>query len=104
MEFNFKELISNKEKEFKIFISKFKEHIEETQDAKDIVLKYISGQKITKSETEFIKVHSIELIKSFGIGIPTIILPGGVALLAFIMWLSKKYDINILPSYLKSED
>lgn len=101
MEFNFKELISNKEKEFKIFIKKYKEHLEETGEAKDILIKYLSGENISKQEIQIVKDQSIEIIKSMGIGIPTILLPGGLALLAFIIWLSKRYDIDILPSYLK---
>lgn len=104
MEFNFKELISNKEKEFKIFIKKYKDHLEETGDAREVLFKYVSGQEVTKEELQLVKDQSIEIIKSLGIGIPTILLPGGLALLAFIIWLSKKYDIDILPSYLKSED
>ena len=103
MEFNFKELISNKEKEFKIFIKKYKEHLEETGEAKDILIKYLSGENISKQEIQIVKDQSIEIIKSMGIGIPTILLPGGLALLAFIIWLSKRYDIDILPSYLKSD-
>lgn len=101
MEFNFKELISNKEKEFKIFIKKYKEHLEETGEAKDILIKYLSGENISKQEIQIVKDQSIEIIKSMGIGIPTILLPGGLALLAFIIWLSKRYGIDILPSYLK---
>lgn len=103
MEFNFKELISNKEKEFKIFIKKYKEHLEETGEAKDILIKYLSGENISKQEIQIVKDQSIEIIKSMGIGIPTILLPGGLALLAFIIWLSKRYGIDILPSYLKSD-
>lgn len=104
MEFNFKQLISNKEKEFKIFIKKYKEHLEETGEAKDILIKHLSGENISKQEIQIVKDQSVEIIKSMGIGIPTILLPGGLALLAFIIWLSKRYDIDILPSYLKSED
>ena len=103
MEFNFKELISNKEKEFKIFIKKYKEHLEETGEAKDILIKYLSGENISKQEIQIVKDQSIEIIKSMGIGIPTILLPGGLALLAFIIWLSKKYKMDILPNYLKTE-
>jgi hypothetical protein len=103
MEFNFKELISNKEKEFKIFIKKYKEHLEETGEAKDILIKYLSGENISKQEIKIVKDQSIEIIKSMGIGIPTILLPGGLALLAFIIWLSKRYKMNILPNYLKTE-
>lgn len=103
MEFNFKELISNKEKEFKIFIKKYKEHLEETGEAKDILIKYLSGENISKQEIQIVKDQSIEIIKSMGIGIPTILLPGGLALLAFIIWLSKRYKMDILPNYLKTE-
>lgn len=101
MEFNFKQLISDKDKEFRIFISKFKDHLDETQDAKDILVKYISGKKVTEKELKFVKDQSVELIKSLGIGVPSILLPGGVALLAFIIWLSNRYNIDILPNYLK---
>lgn len=102
MEINFKELISNKEKEFKIFINKYKEHLEETGEAREILFKYISGKEVSKEELSFMKEQSVQIIKSLGIGIPTILLPGGLALLAFIIWLSKKYKIDILPKYLNN--
>ena len=100
MEINFKKLISTKEKEFKLFIKKYKEHLEETAEVKDILFRYLSGQKISKQEIQLVKNQTIEIIKSMGIGIPTILLPGGLALLGFIIWLSKSYKIDILPNYL----
>lgn len=103
MEINFKKLGSTKEKEFKLFIKKYKEHLEETAEVKDILFRYLSGQKISKQEIQIVKNQTIEIIKSMGIGIPTILLPGGLALLGFIIWLSKRYKIDILPSYLKTK-
>ncbi len=102
MEINYKKLISNKEKEFRTFINKFKEHLEKNDEAKDILFKYISNKEVSQEEIDFMKSQSIELIKSLGIGIPTILIPGGLALLAFIIWLSKRFKIDILPSYLKN--
>ena len=102
MEINYKKLISTKEKEFRIFINKFKEHLEKNDEAKDILVKYITNKEVSQKEIEFMKSQSIELIKSLGIGIPTILIPGGLALLAFIIWLSKRFKIDILPSYLKN--
>jgi hypothetical protein len=102
MEIKFKEIISNKDKEFRIFIKKFKDHLEKNDEAKDILLRYITGKEVSEKELEFMKFQSIELIKSLGIGIPTILIPGGLALLAFIIFLSKRFKIDILPSYLKS--
>jgi hypothetical protein len=101
MEIDYRKLISTKEKEFRTFINNFKEHLEKNDEAKDILIKYITGKEVSQKEIDFMKNQSIELIKSLGIGIPTILIPGGVALLAFIIWLSKRYKINILPNYLK---
>jgi hypothetical protein len=101
MEIDYRKLISTKEKEFNTFINNFKEHLEKNDEAKDILIKYITGKEVSQKEIDFMKNQSIELIKSLGIGIPTILIPGGVALLAFIIWLSKRYKINILPNYLK---
>lgn len=103
MQINYKKLISKKEKEFHIFINKFKEHLEKNDEAKDILVKYITGKEVSQKEIDFMKDQSIELIKSLGIGIPTILIPGGLALLAFIIWLSKRFRIDILPSYLKAD-
>lgn len=103
MELNFKKLISNKENEFNIFIKQYKNHLEETGEMRQIIFKYVSGEDISKEEIKLVKDQSIQIIKSMGIGIPTILLPGGLALLAFIVWLSKKYQIDILPNYLKSK-
>ena len=56
-----------------------------------------------KKEQDFFKDQVIEVIKGLGVGIPVILLPGGVLLLSFIIWLADYFDINILPKYLKKE-
>lgn len=99
----FKTLIKGKKKDFETFIVKFKKELDNTSEAKDILIKYASGEKITKYEQVFFKEQVIEVIKGLGVGIPVIILPGGVLLLSFIIWLADYFDINILPKYLKKE-
>lgn len=99
----FKLLIKGKKEDFKTFIIKFKKELNNTSEAKDILIRYAKGEKISKKEQVFFKEQVIEVIKGLGIGIPVILLPGGVLLLSFIIWLADYFNINILPSYLKKE-
>jgi hypothetical protein len=102
----FNNLISGKKVDYNNLVLGLKKEFNNTKKAKLILLKYSDGESISKEEQEFFKKQVIEVAKTIGLGIPIIIIPGGLILLSFIIWLSKKYNIDILPSYLnkKKED
>ena len=100
----FKKIVSDKKEDFKEFITKFKKHLIDNKKASLVLYRYTKNEDISKEELDFFKSQTIDFLKSLGIGIPTIILPGGVLLLSFIIWLSKYFEVDILPSYLKDND
>ena len=97
----FEILYKKHKKGFDIFVVKFKEHLDSNKKAREILIRHINGEKISEAEQEFFRLQIIDIIKSIGIGIPTLILPFGLALFGFAVFLCKKYNIDILPSYLK---
>lgn len=98
---HFSQVIAGKRQEYKDFMVKLKLELENTKEAKEILIKYTKGGKISPEEQLFFKKQVLEVSKSIGLGIPILLIPGGMILLSFIIWLSKKYNIDILPSYLK---
>lgn len=100
----FQKIISDKKEDFLIFIKKFKNHLKDNKKASLILYKYVKGDIIEENDLDFFKKQTYDFIKSIGVGIPTIILPGGILLLSFIIWLSNYFEIDILPKYLKKND
>lgn len=99
----FDKIYKDNENKFKVFIIKFKKYISDNGKAREIMFRHIQGQYITDIESEFMKKQIVEILKSVGIGVPTIILPFGMVLLALVVYISKKLDIDILPSFLKED-
>lgn len=97
----FNALLSTKKDEFKKFVIKLKEELNNNKKAKNILVKYINKDAVNPDEMSFLKNQCIELIKTMGIGIPVAVIPGGIALLYFIIFLSKKFNIDIIPTILK---
>ncbi len=95
--------LENKQ-DFDKFIIKFKLHIQKNKEAREILIKFLSKKELTEQEINIIKTQSFDILKSVGIGIPTILLPFGILFLYFIVHISKKLNIDILPSYLKDDN
>lgn len=89
---------------FDKFVIKFKSHIQKNKEAREILIKFLSKKELTEQEINIIKTQSFDILKSVGIGIPTILLPFGILFLYFIVHISKKLNIDILPSYLKDDN
>lgn len=96
-------IVSNKKNEYKEFIIKFTIELNNTKEAKEVLIKYAKGLPVSDQEIVFFKKQVVEVAKGIGLGIPVVLLPGGIILLAFIVWLSNKFSIDILPSYLKQK-
>lgn len=100
----FDKIYKENEIKFNTFILKFKKYISDNGKAREIMFRHIQGEYISDTESEFMKNQIIEIMKSVGIGLPTIILPFGMILLALVIYISKKLDIDILPSFLKEDN
>ena len=94
-------LIDQQKSEFKNFTIRLKDEISNNKKATNILQKYINKENVSSDEINFFRKQCIEVIKTMGIGIPVILLPGGFVLLYFIMMLSNKFKINIIPNILK---
>lgn len=97
-------IYSENKQDFDKFIIKFKSHIQKNKEAREILIKFLSKKELTEQEINIIKTQSFDILKSVGIGIPTILLPFGILFLYFIVHISKKLNIDILPSYLKDDN
>ncbi len=100
----FEKIYKKNENKIHVFFIKFKKHIADNGKAREIIFRHIQGDEISENESEFMKHQIIEITKSVGIGLPTIILPFGILLLAFVVYISKKLDIDLLPSFLKENN
>lgn len=100
----FEKVYTEQQHKFNEFIIKFKAYIHNNSKAREISFKYFKGEEISDDDMKFFKHQILDVMKSVGIGIPTILLPFGVLLPSFVMYISKKLDIDILPSFLKEDN
>ena len=98
-----KKYISNKDK-ISDGLNKLKsilaDESEQTSKMLDIYKKYISGEKITKSEMESANDQFADIIKNAGL-LGVFALPGGLVAIAFLVKVGKKLGIDILPKSYK---
>lgn len=98
-------------KKVKIFRAKLKDfmkgvgqEVEETKEAGSIIKRYVAGEKLTKEERAAVKSQFYDLMKTAGIGIPFVLIPGASVVLAICVSTARKHNINLLPSAFKKED
>ena len=72
----------------------------QTSKMLDVYKKYISGEKISKSEMETANTQFADIIKNAGL-LGVFALPGGLVAIAFLVKVGKKLGIDILPSSYK---
>ena len=92
------------EEKIHIFLKKLAEEGTETKDAAKIVQKYIKGESVSPEEELQLKEQFVDVIKMTGIGIPFILIPGASLLLPAIIFVAKKYKINLFPSAFTKND
>lgn len=86
------------EEKIRIFLNKLGEEGEETKEAAKIVQKYLTGDELTEDEEVKLKEQFFDILKMTGIGIPFILIPGASLLLPAIIYVAKKYNLNLFPS------
>lgn len=96
-------IYSENKKGFDKFIVRFKLHIKKNKEAREILIKFLDKKQLTEQEIDILKIQAFDILKSIGVGIPTVLLPFGLVFLFFIMHISKKLNIDLLPSYLKDD-
>lgn len=87
--------------EIKEFLHKAHQEIDDTEKAGVVLKKYAKGHKLTKEERALIKQQVFDILKSVGIGIPFVFVPGASILLPLLIRIGKKHNINFLPSAFK---
>jgi len=102
-------LHNNMGKEEKIHKSKFRKQLNEflensakeiieTKEAGSIIIKHVKGNKLTPEEKILIRIQTYDVLKSIGIIVPFVFIPGASILIAAIVTVANKKGINILPS------
>lgn len=88
---NFKEQLHD-------FLENSAKEIVETKEAGAIIFKHIQGTTLTKEEKTFIRIQTYDVLKSIGIIVPFVFIPGASIVIAAIVTVANKKGINILPS------
>lgn len=98
-------------RKIKIFRAKLKDfmkgvsqEVDETKEAGFIIKRYVAGEKLSKEERAAVKSQFYDLMKTAGIGIPFILIPGASVVLTICVATARKHNINLLPSAFKKED
>ena len=101
-----KKLKSNSDdasKVFRIFFKNLNNEAKETKDAGKLVLKYLKKGKLTNSEEKELRLQFYDLLKIMGIGVPFVLVPGASVLVPFLIKISKKAGVDIIPSSFKKD-
>jgi hypothetical protein len=85
-------------KAIKVFAKNLGTEAKETGKASKILMKFLVNGKVTEEEEKELKIQVYDLFKIAGIGIPFFMIPGASLLLPFLLKISSKYGINILPT------
>lgn len=85
-------------KALKVFAKDLGNEAKETRKASKILVKFIAEGKVSKEEEKELKTQVYDLFKMVGIGIPFFMIPGSSLLLPFLIKISLKYGVNILPT------
>lgn len=85
-------------KAMKVFAKDLGNEAKETRDASKILVKFLADGSVTPEEEQELKTQVYDLFKMVGIGIPFFMIPGSSLLLPFLIKISAKYGINILPT------
>ncbi len=101
-----KKLKSNSDdasKAFRVFFKNLNNEAKETKDAGKLMIKYMKKGKLTPSEEKELRVQFYDLLKIMGIGVPFVLIPGASVLVPFLIKISKKAGVDIIPSSFKKE-
>ena len=85
-------------KALKVFAKDLSNEAKETKHASKILVKFITDGKVSPEEEKELKTQVYDVFKMVGIGIPFFMIPGSTLLLPFLIKISAKYGVNLLPS------
>ncbi len=85
-------------KAMKVFAKDLGNEAKETKEASKILMKFLVEGEISKEEEKELKTQVYDIFKMVGIGIPFFMIPGSTILLPFLIKVSSKYGVNLLPT------
>ena len=86
------------------FAKNMSSEAKETKEASMLVVKFMKEGKISAEEEKELRTQVYDLFKMVGIGIPFFMIPGSTLLLPFMIKVSKRFGINLLPSSFTKEE
>jgi hypothetical protein len=86
------------------FAKNMSSEAKETKDASILIVKFMKDGKISAEEEKELRTQVYDLFKMVGIGIPFFMIPGSSLLLPFMIKVSKRFGINLLPSSFNKEE
>lgn len=91
-------------KAFKAFFNNLRKEASETKQASYLVVKYLKEGKLSKKEEKELKLQFYDVLKIMGVGIPFFMIPGSTVLVPFLVKLSRKFGLDIIPTSFKKEE
>ena len=92
-------------KAFKVFFNSLRKEARETKQASYLLVKFLKEGKLSKKEEKELKLQFYDVLKIMGVGIPFFMIPGATVLVPFLIKLSRKLGLDIIPtSFKKDED
>ena len=92
-------------KAFKAFFNSLRKEARETKQSSYFVVKFLKESKLSKKEEKELMLQFYDVLKIMGVGIPFFMIPGATVLVPFLIKLSRKLGLDIIPtSFKKDED
>lgn len=91
-------------KALKTFFNNLRKEASETKQAGYLVVKYLKEGKLSKKEEKELKLQFYDVLKIMGVGIPFFMIPGSTVLVPFLVKLSRKLGLDIIPTSFKKEE
>lgn len=88
----------------KTFFNNLRKEASETKQAGYLVVKYLKEGKLSKKEEKELKLQFYDVLKIMGVGIPFFMIPGSTVLVPFLVKLSRKLGLDIIPTSFKKEE
>lgn len=86
------------------FAKNMSSEAKETKEASMLIVKFMKEGKISADEEKELRTQVYDLFKMVGIGIPFFMIPGSTLLLPFMIKVSRRFGVNLLPtSFTKDE-
>ena len=91
-------------KAFRVFLKNLNNEAKETKKAGKLIVKFLKEGKLSKDEEKELKLQLYDILKIMGVGVPFFMIPGSSVLVPFLIKLSKKIGLDIVPSSFKEKE